>query len=292
MQTKQIQEKENGFGKMFGGFGGFLSAPGRKIREWTGTAPGSTETEFIYPEADNYFEPELQAERDRLDAIASGTLSTPEEIRAAREAQSSLNLVRGLAMAAPSTTGAGAGRLARGAVAGLGAQQQQGLAALRAHGQESARLRGLAMSAQEDALSRQQHEDIQNQLLQQRIAEREELERNRDQWRAATSTAIQAGASLQESDKRSKKNIKPGGKDIEQLLSALAAKTFEMRDGGGPQVGIIAQDLKKGGPLGKQLLGKNEEGVLGIKIDSSPGPILAALAHLNEKIDKLSEKKS
>jgi hypothetical protein len=270
---------------------GALSAPGRWLREAFGTDQGSTETEFVYPEVENYFDPALLEERERLDKVASGQLATPEEIRAIQEAQSSMSLVQGLARAAPTRTGAGAGRMARGAGAALGAQQQQGLTALRAHSAESARLQGLAMTAQEDALSRQQQEDIQNQLLQQRIGEREQLEGLRDQRRAATSTAISAAGQLSDSDERIKKNIGSGDKAIEQLLGALSAKQFEFKKGGGPQVGIIAQDLKKGGPMGKELLGQNKDGVLGIKIDSSPGPVLAALAYLNEKIDRLAEGK-
>lgn len=255
------------------------------------TAPGSTTTPFIYPDTPNPYARELQEERARLQGIAGGMMS-PTEAKARQEAAASARMMEGLARGLPTQYGATRGRMGRGATAALTARQGQDLNVLRAQQQAAARQQGLAITAALDAQSRQESQDQASALLAQRIAERKQLEGRRDQKQAfigtTTEAAINAKTKPEPSDRRVKKNIRPGGSDVEQMLNAISAKTYEMKDGGGPKVGVIAQDLQRGGPMGKGMVGK-DNGVL--TVSAGPSPVLAALAYLNDKIDRMTEKK-
>jgi hypothetical protein len=180
--------------------------------------------------------------------------------------------------------------MGRGATAALTARQGQDLGVLRAQQQAAARQQGLAITGALDAQKRQEAQDRANALLKQRIAERNQLEGRRDQKQAAISTGTQLGLKALESqsDKRVKKNIRPGDSDVEKMLNAISAKTYQMKSGGGPKVGVIAQDLQQGGPMGEKMVGK-DNGVL--TVSAGPSPVLAALAYLNDKIDRMTEKK-
>ena len=224
---------------------------------------------------------------------------SPTEAKAREEAAASARMMEGLARGLPTQYGATRGRMGRGATAALTARQGQDLNVLRAQQQAAARQQGLAITAALDAQHRQESQDQASALLAQRIAERKQLEKRRDQKQAFIGTTTEAaiggatggaaaGAAPAPSDRRVKKNIRPGGSDVEQMLNAISAKTYEMKDGGGPQVGVIAQDLQRGGPMGKGMVGK-DNGVL--TVSAGPSPVLAALAYLNDKIDRMTEKK-
>jgi len=268
-----------------------LTAPARYVDELFGTAPGATETPHEYPDTPNPYARELAAERARLQAIAGGMMS-PIEAKARQEAAASARMMEGLARGLPTQYGATRGRMGRGARAALTARQGQDLSVLRAQQQAAARQQGLAITGAMDAQQRQEAQDRMSGLLSQRIAERKQLEERRDQKQAAISTGVEiattAAEAADKSDRRVKKNIRPGGSDVEQMLNAISAKSYEMKDGGGPQVGVIAQDLQRGGPMGKGMVGK-DNGVL--TVSAGPSPVLAALAYLNDKIDRMTEKK-
>ena len=288
-----VPESRKGSGS--GPVSSFLSdaatIPARSVDQIFGTEPGATTTPFVYPDTPNPYARELQEERARLQGIAGGMMS-PTEAKAREEAAASARMMEGLARGLPTQYGATRGRMGRGATAALTARQGQDLNVLRAQQQAAARQQGLAITAALDAQHRQESQDQASALLAQRIAERKQLEKRRDQKQAfigtTTEAAIGGGTAPAPSDRRVKKNIRPGGSDVEQMLNAISAKTYEMKDGGGPQVGVIAQDLQRGGPMGKGMVGK-DNGVL--TVSAGPSPVLAALAYLNDKIDRMTEKK-
>ena len=269
----------------------FMTAPARYVDEFFGTAPGATETPHEYPDTPSPYARELAAERARLQAIAGGVIS-PVEARAREEAAGSARMMQSLARGLPTQYGATRGRMGRGATAALTARQGQDLSVLRAQQQAAARQQGLAITAAMDAQQRQEAQDRATGLLAQRIAERKQLEERRDQKQAAISTAIEIAKegvkANEKSDKRVKKNIRSGDSDVEEMLNAISAKTYQMKSGGGPRVGVIAQDLQQGGPMGEKMVGK-DNGVL--TVSAGPSPVLAALAYLNDKIDRMTEKK-
>lgn len=90
------------------------------------------------------------------------------------------------------------------------------------------------------------------------------------------------------SDKNAKTNIREI--DPSDFLDELTGYKYKYKDtkhGDGEQVGIMAQDLQKTIP---QAVEPDEEGTLRIDYNKLGGPILAALASLNEKVNDLEDK--
>jgi hypothetical protein len=90
------------------------------------------------------------------------------------------------------------------------------------------------------------------------------------------------------SDRRLKHDIdeKRGGKEMARFLGALRASRYEYNDeshGSGGQYGVMAQDALKS-EVGRTFVRETPEG---LQLDGTRaiGPILAALAHLNSKIE-------
>lgn len=93
------------------------------------------------------------------------------------------------------------------------------------------------------------------------------------------------------SDSNLKKNIKPMSKEVDDLLSKIKPYSFEYISkvhGIGPRVGIMAQDLEKS-KLGKNAVVEQEDGKA-VDIGKAVGLLLASVARLNERIDKLENK--
>lgn len=91
------------------------------------------------------------------------------------------------------------------------------------------------------------------------------------------------------SDERSKKDVKDVNKlDMEAFLATIQPKSYKYKDesdGQGDFTGVIAQDLLKS-KVGSEAATQDDEGTLGYDKDKMQGVILAALKHLNNKIDK------
>ena len=102
------------------------------------------------------------------------------------------------------------------------------------------------------------------------------------------------------SDKNSKQSMKSySDKSIKKdFLDKLEAYTYEYKDkykddpkaGEGRHMSVMAQDLEKAGPLGKNMVKENEEGVKMVDYAKGYGAILAAQAHLNKRLDELEKK--
>ena len=101
---------------------------------------------------------------------------------------------------------------------------------------------------------------------------------------------------LIKSDKDSKASIEISGGKGEDFLDALKAVTFEYKDpkqagaGDGEQLGIIAQDLEKAGPVGKQMVQDTPEGKM-VDFGKGFGAILAAQVELNERLKEVENRK-
>lgn len=90
------------------------------------------------------------------------------------------------------------------------------------------------------------------------------------------------------SDKKAKKNIKPGDTDARAMMDQLAAAIFEYKNksnGTGKQVGVMAQDLEKS-KLGGQIV-DNKKGQKQVDFAKGLGAVLAAQADLNKRLKAL-----
>lgn len=105
---------------------------------------------------------------------------------------------------------------------------------------------------------------------------------------------LQGGATIGAamlSDVTQKENIKDGAKDVGKFLKALSAKSYDYKDTSipgtaeGKRYGIIAQDLEKS-DMGKSLVKDTIHGKM-VDVPQSVGALLAAVSHLNKRLDKL-----
>lgn len=202
-------------------------------------------------------------------------------------------------------------QLARATAGTMGEQAAQG-GLLRAAEQQQAEqsLAGLLgqTRAQDQALMAQA-----NQLAQQYMAmgmsadqaqfrANMDLENMRNQARQAQAQVgvqqqaglLGAGATIGAallSDKNQKTNIQESSQEIGKFLKALSAKSYDYKDssmpgaGEGKRYGIIAQDLEKS-EMGKSLVMDSPLGKM-VNVPQSVGALLAAVSHLNKRLDKL-----
>lgn len=93
-------------------------------------------------------------------------------------------------------------------------------------------------------------------------------------------------AAIKASDKNVKTNIEEGGDDIESFLNAINAFKYDYKGGeGAPQLGVMAQDLEKA--AASKPLVSEVEGVKMVDYGKSGPIVMAALANLNERLNKM-----
>jgi len=128
-----------------------------------------------------------------------------------------------------------------------------------------------------------------------------------------------AAAGIGGSDEKMKKNVKKASKsdiakalseadtpksqsskkpDPKKFLESLKAYSYDYKDPDaegarkGKMLSVMAQDLEKGSDAGKEMVSTNEEGNKMVDYAKGYGAILAAQAHLNERLNSLEKKKS
>lgn len=102
----------------------------------------------------------------------------------------------------------------------------------------------------------------------------------------------QAAAMAAMSDKNQKKNVGPGDKEVKSFLDALKAKQYEYKNpsyGEGKQVSPMAQDIEKTA-IGRQMIIDTPAGKM-VDYKKGMGAMLAAQAHLNERLEKVEGRK-
>lgn len=104
------------------------------------------------------------------------------------------------------------------------------------------------------------------------------------------------------SDENAKKNIKPGGDTAKNFLDAISSVKFDFKSasegqqfpeemiGEGKQLGVLAQQVEKAGPVGRQIV---EDGPFGKQLDIQTGfgALLAATAELNKRLNLVEKGK-
>ncbi len=112
-----------------------------------------------------------------------------------------------------------------------------------------------------------------------------------DQNRSAAigAGATLAGAAAMASDRRLKRNVSDGDREVRSMLAELSPKTFDYRDpesfGRGRHLGIMAQDLEKS-RLGASLVRDTPRGKM-IDVSRATGSLLAAVASLNKRVERV-----
>ncbi len=116
---------------------------------------------------------------------------------------------------------------------------------------------------------------------------RDELTRERPPVQTAY-TGEALGAPKLPSDENLKKGIAP----LDKLAEKLTPYKYEYKDqrfGAGPRVGVMAQNVEKGGPLGKAMVSEMD-GAKVIDMPKAVGTNMALSGHLAARLDELESK--
>lgn len=103
---------------------------------------------------------------------------------------------------------------------------------------------------------------------------------------------LDAGNPDVKSDERSKKNVS----HVDMFLDKLTPYEYEYKDkqknGSGRRLGVMAQDVRSGGPVGKSLVSTDpSDGMLQIDVKKGLGAALAGLGAVNDRLKKLETRK-
>ena len=106
---------------------------------------------------------------------------------------------------------------------------------------------------------------------------------------------VGAGIAQAYSDRNVKENIKEA-KGASDWLDALTAFNYNYKQGKGLPEGnktsVMAQDLEKAGPEGKQMVSKNEDGIKMVDYGQGFAAMLAAMVDMKEQLNRLQNKSS
>jgi hypothetical protein len=100
-----------------------------------------------------------------------------------------------------------------------------------------------------------------------------------------------AGMAAMASDKRCKKDIRSGEKDVREFLDSLTAHTYRYKDEtkkDRPRLGVMAQDVEKSS-LGADIVVKSPQGFLALDLNRGFGALMASAADINRRLSKLEK---
>ena len=110
---------------------------------------------------------------------------------------------------------------------------------------------------------------------------------------ATIGTIANVGATMYASDARVKTEIQEGSSDIKDMLDKLTAHKYDYKDEiiddpsmQGPQLGVMAQDLEQS-EMGSKMVHEDENGVKRVDYNNNASTMMAALAELNDRLNKL-----
>lgn len=100
-----------------------------------------------------------------------------------------------------------------------------------------------------------------------------------------------AGAALM-SDERLKTNVqRPDESELDQLIAYLKPQKYEYKDqrlGDGQRLGVMAQDVERGGPAGQALVSE-QGGAKALDVPKSLGTALGLIGRLGERVDQMQK---
>lgn len=93
------------------------------------------------------------------------------------------------------------------------------------------------------------------------------------------------------SDERAKTDVStPSGPQLDSLIDRLRARQFSYRDpknGAGPRLGVMAQDVERGGPAGRSLVSEQPGGPKTLDVSKSLGTALGLIGRLGDRLQQL-----
>ena len=224
-------------------------------------------------------------EMHRLRGIESGQGENPALRALAQGLQRAEAQGMGAVRGVPMANAAAQGRMMRGAQSAIRQRAPQMMDIQRLQSQAAARGQIAQNLQNQERLERERINREVEQSVADRMRQIEQTDSAQQQVTETTREIAKTIATLIFSDKRLKKNIKSGDKDIQDMLNALKPTTFEYKGKKGKQTGILAQDLKKT-PAGSGM-GVAVNDRMAVDPVQATGPMLAALADLHKRIESL-----
>lgn len=90
------------------------------------------------------------------------------------------------------------------------------------------------------------------------------------------------------SDERGKTDISPADDgDVQDFLGALRARRYRYRGSDQPQVGVMAQDVRRGGPMGREMVHGGGQEPMMIDVPRAVGATMAGLGNLDERMERI-----
>lgn len=108
---------------------------------------------------------------------------------------------------------------------------------------------------------------------------------------AGAATMLAAGVL---SDERAKRDLAPADREADALLDALRPVRFAYRGEAATtpaHLGVVAQDVERGGPLGRAVVGRDDEGMRFLRGDTGLGAIMAMVGRLEERLGAVESRK-
>lgn len=280
------------FGSMLGG-GGEVEGYGGPTMDWAQYDAARAQTQQARAQQQQVYDMLEARARGQGRSVAQAQLAqaTGNTMAAARSQAAS---ARGGALAQSSAqrsamyAGAGAMQQAAGQTATLRAQEQA--AAERALADQANTLR--AQDMQRMGLESQTtlgYGGIQNQAA--GINMQAKIAQANNESNTQNGMLSMGGSILGKlSDERAKQDVHPADREIEDFLSALAAKRYEYKpgvgEGPGEQFGVMAQDAEKT-RVGKTMVKERPDGMKTLDGRPGLGILLAAMANVHDRLSKM-----
>ena len=224
-------------------------------------------------------------EMGRLRGIESGQGENPALRALAQGLQRAEDQGMGAVRGVPMANAAAQGRMMRGAQSALRQRTPEMMNIQRLQSQAAARAQIAQNVQNQERIERERINREVEKAAEDRMRQIKETDAAQQQATETTREVAKFIGSLLISDKRLKKNIKSGDKDIQDMLNALKPTTFEYKGGNGKRTGILAQDLKKTPAGSNMVVSVNDR--MAVDPVQSTGPMLAALADLHKRIKSL-----
>ena len=108
-------------------------------------------------------------------------------------------------------------------------------------------------------------------------------------------SANAAGSMMAMSDEREKKNVsKVSDPQMDAFVKHLSSFSFDYkdpdRDGEGPRMGVMAGDVQKGGPIGKDVVVDGKR--LKLDVGNGIGAALGAIGYLAKRVKELEGRRA
>jgi hypothetical protein len=159
----------------------------------------------------------------------------------------------------------------------LAARQAQQVAAQQAAG----------IAAQQAQMQAQEQAQAAQMAQAQEQADRQQVQ----QYIGMGLQAAGSATSMLMSDEDAKRELGGGAEATDQLVESLEPERFQYRPGTGQpgdvRIGVMAQDVEHGGPMGREMVGRMPNGMRGLDKDRAISALLASVGRLGQRLESL-----